>query len=331
MKILETLENFKSHISLDCSDSTVMEYYYCMKRVIRVIGNLEVTEINHRTITDFISKINGFEPETGLDSGIVKIAGNTQYRLITTMRKYFNFLVEIEVLHESKNPMLFIESPKIKKIIPDVLSLDEVLSIFSYLESIRNKVKDKSFYLRNYAIVETLYSCGLRASEVANLHISGLFLENGYIKVTGKGDRERLVPIGESAIDRIKEYIPLRKPDEKSKDILFLSKNTSGYIARDVIFITVRQILMDAGITKKCHPHILRHSFATHLMENGADIRSIQEMLGHKVIQATEIYTHTSSEYNRKQLEMYHPGWSGKGMGKGVAGNQIFDNRKLIQ
>ena len=187
---------------------------------------------------------------------------------------------------------------------PDVLSYDEIEKIIAKINC------GTPEGARNRAILETLYSCGLRVSELINLKISGLYLDVGFIRVIGKGDKERLIPIGESAIkyiniyrDNIRVHVPAIKGYE---DILFLNRRGKT-LSRVMIFLIIKDLALLAGITKNISPHTFRHSFATHLVEGGADLRAVQEMLGHESITTTEIYTHLDREYLRDTLHRFHP------------------------
>ena len=193
-----------------------------------------------------------------------------------------------------------------KRALPDVLSFDEIESIIEQIDL------SKPEGGRNKAILETMYSCGLRVSEVVNLKISQLYLDLGFIRVLGKGDKERLIPIGSSAI----KYISIYKndirvhltPKKGNEDVLFLN-NRGSKLSRVMIFYIIKDLALKAGIKKTVSPHTFRHSFATHLVEGGADLRAVQEMLGHASITTTEIYTHLDREFLRKTLEQFHPGF----------------------
>jgi integrase/recombinase XerD len=201
-------------------------------------------------------------------------------------------------------PTTLLEAPKLKRTLPDVLSFDEIEKIIAAIDL------SKSGGGRNKAILETMYSCGLRVTEVVNLKISQLYLDIGFIRVIGKGDKERLVPVGRSAIKYINIYkknirvhVEVKKGNE---DVLFLN-NRGSKLSRVMIFYIIKDLALKAGIKKTVSPHTFRHSFATHLVEGGADLRAVQEMLGHESITTTEIYTHLDREFLRKTLEKYHP------------------------
>lgn len=226
----------------------------------------------------------------------------SQARILSGIRSFYKYCLIEQIVR--KDPTTLLESPKGKRTLPDVLSFDEIESIIGCIDL------SKPEGGRNKAILETMYSCGLRVSEVVNLRISCLYLDVGYIRVIGKGDKERLVPIGEAAAkyiriyqEEIRVHVPV-KPG--SEDILFLNRRGSK-LTRVMIFLFLRDLARQAGITKNISPHTFRHSFATHLVEGGADLRAVQEMLGHESITTTEIYTHLDREYLRETLHRYHP------------------------
>jgi integrase/recombinase XerD len=226
----------------------------------------------------------------------------SQARILSGIRSFYKYCFIEQIVR--KDPTTLLESPKLKRALPDVLSFEEIEAIIGHIDL------SKAEGGRNKAILETMYSCGLRVSELVNLRISCLYPDAGYIRVVGKGDKERLVPIGESAIKYIRIYqqdirnhIPVKPGNE---DILFLNRRGSR-LTRVMIFYIVRQLTTLAGITKSISPHTFRHSFATHLVEGGADLRAVQEMLGHESITTTEIYTHLDREYLRETLHRYHP------------------------
>jgi len=202
------------------------------------------------------------------------------------------------------DPTTLLEAPKLKRALPDVLSFDEIEDIIAQIDL------SKPEGGRNKAILELMYSCGLRVSEVVNLRISQLYFEAGFIRVLGKGDKERLVPVGKSAtkymniyLKDIRVHIAVQKGNE---DIVFLNKRGTK-LSRIMIFLIIKDLVKKAGIKKTVSPHTFRHSFATHLVEGGADLRAVQEMLGHESITTTEIYTHLDREFLRKTLENFHP------------------------
>jgi len=229
------------------------------------------------------------------------ISKRSQARLISALRSLFKFMEAEKII--SGNPEECLDAPKINRYLPAVLSVEEVTSI---IESIDLSKADGH---RNRAILETLYSCGLRVSEVISLRISDLFFNDQFIRIIGKGNKQRLVPIGEPAIKQIRFYIEDRKhitPKKGSEDILFLNR-LGGKLSRVAVFNLVKECAAAVGITKVISPHTFRHSFATHLIENGADIRIVQEMLGHESVLTTEIYTHIDSKKQQENILNHHP------------------------
>jgi integrase/recombinase XerD len=226
----------------------------------------------------------------------------SQARILSGIRSFYKYCYIEQVV--KKDPTTLLESPKLKRALPDVLSFDEIEAIIGQIDL------SKPEGGRNKAILETMYSCGLRVSEVVNLRISSLHMDVGFIRVIGKGDKERLVPIGGSAIKYIRIYqqnirvhMPLKPGNE---DILFLNRRGSK-LSRVMIFLLLKDLVRQAGIEKNISPHTFRHSFATHLVEGGADLRAVQEMLGHESITTTEIYTHLDREFLRETLHRFHP------------------------
>ncbi len=231
---------------------------------------------------------------------------SSQARIISGLRAFYKYCLLEHIV--TTDPTTLLEAPKLKRSLPDTLSFEEIESMIAQIDL------SKPEGGRNKAILETMYSCGLRVSEVISLRISQLYLDIGFIRVTGKGDKERLVPIGRSAI----KYITIYKNDIRvhltikkgNEDILFLN-NRGSKLSRVMIFYIIKDLALKAGIKKTVSPHTFRHSFATHLVEGGADLRAIQEMLGHASITTTEIYTHLDREFLRKTLEQFHPGFKG--------------------
>ena len=230
------------------------------------------------------------------------MTATSQARIISGIKGFYKFCL-IEQITQ-KDPSALLESPKTRRKLPDTLSFDEIELLIAQLDQSTPEGG------RNKAILETMYSCGLRVSEVTQLKISALFLDVGFVRIIGKGDKERLVPIGREAI----KYIQLYKEEIRihqllqpgSEDILFLN-NRGNALSRIMIFYIIKKLAAKAGITKNISPHTFRHSFATHLVEGGADLRAVQEMLGHESITTTEIYTHLDRDYLRDTLQKFHP------------------------
>ncbi|MGH2563053.1 MAG: site-specific tyrosine recombinase XerD [Ginsengibacter sp.] len=229
---------------------------------------------------------------------------SSQSRIISGLRNFYKYCLQEQI--SKTDPTALLETPKLIKHLPDVLSFTEIQMISDSIDVSTNEGA------RNKAIIETLYSCGLRVSELVNLRLSCLYFDVGYIRIIGKGDKERLVPVGGPAIKYINIYrgnirvhIPVIPGNE---DILFLNRR-GRKLSRVMIFIIIKDLAKQAGITKTISPHTFRHSFATHLVEGGADLRAVQEMLGHESITTTEIYTHLNREYLRDTLQQFHPSY----------------------
>src|SRR6187402_863833 len=229
----------------------------------------------------------------------------SQARMLSGIRSFYKYCFIEQIV--KKDPTTLLESPKLRRALPDVLSFEEIESIIGQIDL------SKPEGGRNKAILETMYSCGLRVSEVVNLRISSLHPDLGFIRVIGKGDKERLVPIGSSAIKYIHIYqhdirthMPMKPGNE---DILFLNRRGSK-LSRVMIFLMLKELVRLAGIEKNISPHTFRHSFATHLVEGGADLRAVQEMLGHESITTTEIYKHLDREFLRNTLHQFHPSFA---------------------
>jgi integrase/recombinase XerD len=227
---------------------------------------------------------------------------SSQARIISGLRSFYKYCLLEQI--SNNDPTVLLEAPKLKRALPDVLSFEEIENIIAQIDL------SKPEGGRNKAMLETLYSCGLRVTELVNLKLSCLYLDVGFVRVIGKGDKERLVPIGSDAIKYIKIYkddirvhIAIQKGQE---DILFLNRRGSK-LTRVMVFLILKELTKKAGITKNISPHTFRHSFATHLVEGGADLRAVQEMLGHESITTTEIYTHLDREFLRNTLQQFHP------------------------
>jgi len=230
------------------------------------------------------------------------VSPRTQARTISGIKSFYKYLlIEGKI---GNDPTALLESPKIGRKLPDILSMEEIDSLIDAIDL--NKPEGQ----RNKAMLETLYSCGLRVSELVNLKITNLFFEQGYIKVEGKGEKERLVPASPSAIEEINKYLnTYRKKlriNQDSENILFLNRR-GRKLSRVMIFTIIKNLAEKVGMDKKISPHTFRHSFATHLINGGADLRAVQEMLGHESILTTEIYTHLDSEYLRDTIKHFHP------------------------
>ena len=234
--------------------------------------------------------------------GEMEMAPSSQARIISGIKSFFKYCLLEQIC--TINPTTLFPSPKTRRKLPDVLSFEEIELLISHIDL------SKPEGGRNKAILETMYSSGLRVTEAINLKISCLYLDVGFIRVIGKGDKERLIPIGADAIKFIKIYKDTirihQSPAKNCEDILFLNNRGKG-LSRVMIFYIIKDLILKSGIKKSISPHSFRHSFATHLVEGGADLRAVQEMLGHESITTTEIYTHINREYLRDTLDRFHP------------------------
>ena len=291
------IKGFKAWLQLERSLSgNSIEAYLSdidkLTQYLQTAGTLKTPEaIELKDLQQFLQWIAGL----GLNAA-------SQARILSGIRAFYKYCLIEQIIRI--DPTTLLGSPKLKRTLPDVLSFDEIEAIIGCIDL------SKPEGGRNKAILETMYSSGLRVSEVVNLRISCLYLEVGYIRVIGKGDKERLVPIGDSATKYIRIYSKEIRTHLSitpgHEDILFLNRRGSK-LSRQMIFLLLKDLVREAGITKNISPHTFRHSFATHLVEGGADLRAVQEMLGHESITTTEIYTHLDREYLRETLHRYHP------------------------
>lgn len=294
-------KGFKAYLQLEksLSDNSVQAYLRDIELLTQYLQESKSlknpSQLTLKEIQQFIKWIT----ELGM-------MASSQARIISGLRAFYKYCLMEQI--STTDPTTLLEAPKQKRALPDTLSFEEIENMIGQIDL------SKPEGGRNKAILETMYSCGLRVSEVVNLKISQLYLDVGFIRVIGKGDKERLVPVGSSAI----KYITIYKKDIRvhtdvqkgNEDILFLNKRGSK-LSRVMIFYIIKDLALKAGIKKTVSPHTFRHSFATHLVEGGADLRAVQEMLGHASITTTEIYTHLDREFLRKTLEQFHPGFKG--------------------
>ena len=226
----------------------------------------------------------------------------SQARIVSGMRAFFRYLIYANVRED--DPTELLDAPKIGMHLPDVLTVEEIQSIMDVIDLSTPEGH------RNRAMVEVMYGCGLRVSELVTLRLSNLFFEDGFIKVVGKGNKERLIPIGKTAINAVNQYVDgkrkLLKIKKGEEDYVFLNRR-GAHLTREMVFMLVKKWVAAAGIDKTVSPHTFRHSFATHLIEGGADLRAVQEMLGHESITTTEIYTHLDQDYLRTNIALFHP------------------------
>ena len=296
MKWQEALNDFSLYLKIErgMSKHTVQNYTLDVQKLIAYLESREMTlgplQITSTQIQEFIYEI------------AKEINPRTQSRLISGLRSFFDYLIFENYLNS--NPLERIEAPKIGRKLPDTLSVNEIDLIVSVIDLSESNGE------RNRAIIETLYSCGLRVSELTNLKISDLFFEEGFIKVTGKGDKQRFIPISpltQKYINLYKDQIRISMNIEAAfNDTLFLNRR-GKQLSRAMIFTIVKTLGKKAEIQKKISPHTFRHSFATHLLENGADLRAIQMMLGHESITTTEIYMHVDTSHLKEVINKFHP------------------------
>lgn len=292
------VNEFKNYLKLErsLSNNSIDAYLLDIRKLTSFISenystSLSIENINVSIIESFIKYL--FKSESSTYS---------QARIVSGLKSFFNYLLLEEKI--DINPMELIDAPKLVRKLPETLSIQEIEIIINAVDL------DSKEGMRNKAILETLYSCGLRVSELVNLKVQNLFLDIGFIKVLGKGMKERLVPIGTKAAECIsiymKEYRTNLNISEGFEGYLFINRRGKN-LTRNMIFIIVKDLVKKAGLYKNISPHTFRHSFATHLIEGGADLRAVQEMLGHESITTTEIYTHLNKNYLKEVVNKFHP------------------------
>ena len=290
-----SIKEFKYYLRIERSlaDNTIQSYLKDINKLADYCNQLKIDEKNVKVndIRNFINHLNND-----------KISARSQARIISGIKAFYKYLILEDYIKD--DPTLLIENPKIGLKLPEVLSVNEIEIIISSIDL------SKKHGQRNKAIIETLYSCGLRVTELINLKISNINFKEEYIKVIGKGNKERLTPIGSNALKYIQIYVNEvrihQKINKGHEDIVFLN-NRGSTLSRVMIFTLIKNTLEKCGIKKKVSPHTFRHSFATHLIEGGADLRAVQEMLGHESITTTEIYTHLDKDYLRSNIMQFHP------------------------
>ncbi len=296
MKWNESILDYSHYLKIErgLSSHTIQSYIRDIKKLVTFLDKKQIIcspiEINEDLIQEFIYEI------------AKEISSRSQARIISGLRSYFDYLIFEN--YRATNPTDLIETPKIGIKLPDTLSKEEIDSLISAIDL------SKAEGERNRAMLETMYSCGLRVSELIDLKISDFFFDEGFIKIVGKGNKERFVPIHLSAqnyivlyMNEIRSHLPIKKGYE---DTLFLNRRGKS-LSRQMIFMIIKDLAIKINLNKKISPHTLRHSFATHLLKNGADLRAIQQMLGHKSITTTEVYVHLDTSYLKEIVEKYHP------------------------
>ncbi len=277
------------------SPNTIEAYLNDVGRFVRYLEleNRQVPPlaVRQKDLADFILWIN----RLGLEA-------SSQARLISGLRAFYKFLLVEDMIDD--DPTELLDSPRLRRHIPEVLSVHEIQSMLALIDL------SEPLGVRNRAMVEVLYACGLRVSELINLRVTNFYAAAGFVKVLGKNDKERLVPVGAEAVkytgmymDHVRNGMKIRPGHE---NYVFLNRN-GARMTRVMVFYIIRELAEKAGITKKISPHTFRHSFATHLVEGGADLKAVQDMLGHESITTTEIYTHLDTEYLKETIYLYHP------------------------
>lgn len=290
------IKSYQSYLKIErgLSKNTIDNYSFDIERLCLFLDENQIVvtpvKINEETIQQFIYSVSK------------EVNPRSQSRIISGLKSFFSYLIFED--YRQDNPMQLIESPKTGRKLPDTLSVEEIDALIAAIDLSSNEGE------RNRAILETLYGCGLRVSELISLKISDLFFEEGFIKITGKGNKQRFVPVGNLTQkyiliykDEIRTHLDIKKGDE---DTLFLNRR-GGQLTRAMIFTIIKSLAVKIGLHKTISPHTLRHSFATHLLENGADLRSIQLMLGHESITTTEIYVHLDRKYLTEVINTFHP------------------------
>jgi len=291
-----TLKDYQHYLKIErgLSLNSISSYSNDINKLIRYIKNNEILKSPFNIENDDIQQF--------IYQSSKEINARSQARLISGLRNFFDYLIFED--YRKENPTDLIEAPKIGRKLPDTLSEEDIDKIISQIDLSSPEGE------RNRVMIETLYSCGLRVSEMIQLKISDLYFEEGFIRVTGKGDKQRFVPINGYTIKLINQYKEHSRANIKVQkgfeDTLFLNRR-GKQISRNMVFMILKDLVKKAGIHKKVSPHTLRHSFATHLLENGADLRAIQQMLGHESITTTEIYMHLDRSFLKTVVEKYHP------------------------
>ncbi len=296
MTWLQTLKDYQHYLKIErgLSLNSIKSYSYDVEKLMKFLetNNLKSSPLK---IDATLTKVFVYEVAKHMNE-------RSQARLISGLKSFFNYLVFED--YRETNPVDLIESPRIGRKLPDTLSLEEIDNLIAHIDLSKPEGE------RNRAMIDTLYSCGLRVSELITLNLSDLFFEEGFIKVTGKGNKQRFVPIAEHTQKLISIYkTEIRNHQDIKKgheDTLFLNRRGRG-LTRAMIFTIVKNLSEKSGLQKTISPHTFRHSFATHLLENGADLRAIQQMLGHESITTTEIYMHLDQTHLRDVVNQFHP------------------------
>jgi integrase/recombinase XerD len=296
MNWINYIKSYQSYLRIErgLSKNTIDNYTFDLERLCLFLDENAISispiKISEETIQQFIYSVSK------------EVNPRSQARIISGLKSFFSYLIFED--YRSDNPMELIETPKTGRKLPDTLSVEEIDALISAIDLSSNEGE------RNRAILETLYGCGLRVSELVSLKISDLFFDEGFIKITGKGNKQRFVPIGNLTQKYIHIYKDYKRTDLNIKkgheDTLFLNRR-GNQLTRAMIFTIIKDLATKIELNKSISPHTLRHSFATHLLENGADLRSIQLMLGHESITTTEIYVHLDRKFLTQVVNLFHP------------------------
>jgi len=292
-----TIKGFKAYLKLErsLSQNSVDGYLHDINLLLRFLELKRSKKKPEDISLDDLQQFIAFIDESGMSE-------YSQARILSGVRAYYKYLIVEDLIQV--DPTVLLEGPKLRRKLPDVLHIEEINRLLDAIDH------SKPEGIRNRAILETLYGCGLRVSELIELKISNLYFDVGFIKVIGKGNKERLIPVGSSAVkyigiylDHVRNHLTVKKG---SDDIVFLNRLGSK-LTRMYVFMIIKELAKKIGLKKSISPHTFRHSFATHLIEGGADLRAVQEMLGHESITTTEIYTHLDRDFLRQTLMAYHP------------------------
>ena len=290
----EIIDDYRQYLLLErnLSSNTLESYLNDLQHLLEYSDEcgIPVLEMTYQALEQFLAYL--------ADLGLGQ---RSMSRVVSGVKSFYRFLEIEEIVPD--NPTLLLETPSIGRTLPEVLTVEEVDAILDAIDtSTPNGVRDA-------ALLELLYSCGLRVSEACGITFSQLFFNEGYVRVIGKGSKERLVPMSPTCVIRIEDYLPIRHeitPKPGYADYLFISRNRVA-ISRQMVFLTIKKLAIEAGITKEISPHTFRHSFATHLLEGGANLQAIRDMLGHASISTTELYTHIDRSRLREEILQHHP------------------------
>ncbi len=300
MKWLDAITDYENYLKIErgLSHNSIVSYVLDIKKLYKYLkshnSNSSPIDIDSSIVKQFVYSISK------------TLSPRSQARQISGLRNFFDYLIFED--YRTTNPLDLIETPRIGRKLPDTLSVKDIDALIAAID-LSYSYNNVNLGERNRTIIETLYSCGLRVSELIDLKISNLFFDEGFIKVTGKGNKQRFVPIGKTTKNYIEIWLTIRSHinvELASKDHVFLNHRGSK-LTRAMVFTIIKKTVKVAGIQKKVSPHTFRHSFATHLLENGADLRAIQMMMGHESITTTEIYMHVNRKHLKDVLDAFHP------------------------